>query len=208
MTIKPIKSFVEQDFDRSFYPEGEDLQKFVEQRNRRGRGWYLIFIAATIVAILALMALLYTIIRDTFGYIVVQNTVDPATLVLETETNAMLTAPNTVSSEDDAELVAGIQDNPYAIGYFGYAYYANNQDILRAVPVNGAAPSAETASSGAYPYSRPLYIYSAPEVMQAKSSVSDFINYYLANAGAVMAEVGYFPASDEAAQQAQATWLE
>ncbi len=208
MSIRPIESYVEQDFDRSFYPEGDDLQKFVDRRNRNGRIWYLIFIASTIVAIVALTALLYTIIRDSFGYIVIQNTVDPAKLVQDVEQARMLSAPNTVSSEDDTELVKGIQDNPYAIGYFGYAYYANNQDILKAVPVNGSVASAETVRTGAYPYVRPLYIYSAPEVMQAKSSVSDFVNYYLANAEAVMAEVGYFPPNQEAFQQARETWLE
>ena len=97
MSNRPIESYVEQDFDRSFYPEGDDLQKFVERRNRTGRIWYVIFIASTIVAIVALTALLYTIIRDSFGYIVVQNTVDPEQLVRDVEQARMLTAPNTVS---------------------------------------------------------------------------------------------------------------
>ena len=201
MSIKPIEDFVKDDFEQGFYPEGDELQKFVNRRNRGGQIWYIIFIASTIVAIVALSALLYTIVRDSFGYIVVQNTVDPEPVVRDVEQARMLTASNTVSSEDDTELVKGIEDNPYAISFFGHAYYVNNDDMLRAVSVNGAPPSAEAAKNGEYPYTRPLFIYSAAEVIQEKSNVADFINYYLANADQVVEEIGYFPTSDQALQQ-------
>ena len=139
---------IKEDAGAGVYPEDEELQKFIDRRNRRGWIWYVLFIAATVVAIVALSALLYTIVRDSFGYIVVQNSVDPETLVLEAERAWMLDAANTMSSEDDNELVAGIENNPYAIGFFGYAYYADNQDKLRVISVNGAPPSAETSRSG------------------------------------------------------------
>ncbi len=54
----------------------------------------------------------------------------------------MLAAPNLVSSEQDEDLVAGIIDNPNAIGFFGYAYYQNQDDGLKALAVEGVAPSA------------------------------------------------------------------
>ena len=82
-----------------------------------GTAWRFIFIAATILAILALTALLYNIINGSFGAVVTQFKVDPASLVLDLGKEQLIAAPNTVSSEDDNELVAGIEDDPYAIGF-------------------------------------------------------------------------------------------
>ncbi|MCG3211985.1 MAG: hypothetical protein FOGNACKC_05631 [Anaerolineae bacterium] len=190
------------------YPEGSDLQKFVTNRNRVAQTWLLVFIAATVVAIVALSALLYTIARDAFGYIAVQNTLNPAAVVRGVEEARMLAASNTVSSEDDNELVKGIKNDPYAIGYFGYAYYAENSDNLRLVAVNGVEPSAETAQNGEYAYTRPLYIYTTKELIAGKPQVAGFINYYLNNANQIATEVGYFPAGDEALAQAKQAWLD
>jgi phosphate transport system permease protein len=206
MTIKPIESFVEDDFPGQ-YPEDDDLHKFIRRRKNSGRIWLMIFMASTIVAIIALSALIYTIVRDSFGYIVGQNTVDPHRLVIQVEEARMLTASNTVSSEDDTELVAGIADDPYAIGYFGYAYYTNNDDKLRAVAVNGSEPSAESAENGAYPYARPLFIYSASSVMEDNPEAAGFVNFYLNNVNDVIEEIGYFPVSQEGLEQARQAWL-
>jgi phosphate transport system permease protein len=208
MGIKSAGEYVKEDFDSGFYPEDEDLQKFINRRNRWGWVWYAMFIAATVVAIVALSALLYTVVRDSFGYVVTQNEVDPEQLVLVVEEERMLNASNTVSSEDDTELVKGIEDDPHAIGYFGHSYYINNTDKLRAVSVNGAPPTEETANNGEYPYTRPLYIYSSLDVIQSKPNVSGFINYYLTNVNDVIDDVGYFSADAKAMAQAKTNWLE
>ena len=55
------------------YPEGKKLKSFVDRRNRWGLIWRVVFMASTVVAIIALMALLYNIITGSFGYVVVQN---------------------------------------------------------------------------------------------------------------------------------------
>jgi len=189
------------------YPEGKQLKSFVDKRNRWGFIWRVVFMAAVVVAIIALMALLYNIITGSFGYVVVQNKIDPAALVLGVEKTRMLTAPNTVSSEDDNELVKGIENNPNAIGFFGYAYYKDDTDKLRALTINGIEPNAQTAESGEYPGSRPLYIYSSADVIQAKPQVAGYINYYLSNVNDVIEEVGYFPLSDDTLNQAKEHWL-
>jgi phosphate transport system permease protein len=67
------------------FPEGESYQKFVHKRQSRGRIWLGLFMAATVVGIVALMALLITVINDAFGYVAVQNAADPQELVVTVE---------------------------------------------------------------------------------------------------------------------------
>lgn len=119
---------------------------------------------------------------------------------------AILDAANLQLSEDDNVLVQGVQGSPYAIGYFGYAYYQENASTLKALSVNGLAPTAETAESGEYPISRPLFIYSSAEIMQEKPQVSAFIYFYLTNVLDEILDVGYFPVSEGKAQENLDTW--
>ena len=207
MTIHSGADEIVKDEFAEFYPEGNELQKFVKNRNSRGQIWLTLFISATIIAIVALSALLYSIVRDAFGYVAIQNTINPAAVVRGVEEARLLSVPNTVSSEDDNELVDGIKDDPYAIGFFGHAYYADNSDDLRAIAVDGAQPTAEMAQSGEYYYTRPLYIYSAPEILADKPHVAGFTNFYLNHVNEVIEEIGYFPISDETLAQAKERWL-
>ena len=126
--------------------------------------------------------------------------------VFEEDPEPMLTADPQMS-EDDNVLVQGISASPYAIGFFGYAYYAENEDILQAISIEGVEPSAESVDSNTYPLARPLYIYSDCGVMNDKAQVNDFINYFLTNVNEVILEVGYFPSSDDALNQAKTSWL-
>lgn len=109
-------------------------------------------------------------------------------------------APGIQFSEDDNVLVQGVEGSPYAIAYFGYAYYQENQDLLRAVAIDGVIPSEETGTTGEYPLSRPLYIYTSASVVQAKPQVAAFVNYYLQNAnsqlGAEAGQIGYIPTNE------------
>lgn len=100
-------------------------------------------------------------------------------------------------SEDDNVLVTGVLGSPYAIGYFGFAYYQENRDTLRAIPVEGVIPTEETGTSGEYPLSRPLFIYTDGGIMQAKPQVAAFVNFYLTNVASELGtgadQVGYIP---------------
>jgi len=116
---------------------------------------------------------------------------------------AILEAPSAQFSENDNVLVEGVQASPYAIGYFGYAYYAENEDVVRILSVDGIQPTEETAENGDYPLSRPLFIYSAQSVFDEKPQVADFISYYLTYVNDEVIEVGYFPASVEALNEAK-----
>lgn len=109
------------------------------------------------------------------------------------------------ASEDDNVLVQGVSTDKYGLGFFGLAYYEENQDKLRLVPVkNGdnepVKPSLETVSNGNYsPLSRPLFIYVSKKAAQ-KESVQQFVNFYLDNAPELSKQIGYVPMPDSAYQ--------
>jgi phosphate transport system substrate-binding protein len=121
---------------------------------------------------------------------------------------AILTSTNIQFSEDDNVLVQGVAGSPYAIGFFGYAYAQENPDIIRPISLEGITISPDTAESGEYPMARPLFIYSDAGIMQSKPQVADYINYFLTYVNDVILDVGYFPASVEAIDQAKQAWLD
>lgn len=121
---------------------------------------------------------------------------------------AILAAKNLQMSEDDNVLVQGVEGSPYAIGFFGYAYFKENADLLNVLSVNGIAPTEETAENNTYPISRPMFIYTTAEIMQDKPQVAAFIYFYLTNVNNEILDVGYFPASDAVLQAGLASWTE
>ncbi len=120
----------------------------------------------------------------------------------------LLNTKNLQASEDDNVLVQGVEGDPYAIGYFGFAYYQQQKEKLTAISINDIAPSFETAESGKYLLSRPLFIFSDAAILKAKPQVAGFISYYLTNVDKVIEKVGYFPASDEALNGAKQALLD
>ncbi len=144
----------------------------------------------------------------TFDFFVETVVQKPRKLATLDEAKALvLAATNLQTSEDDNVLVQGVEGSPYAIGYFGYAYYQHNEDRLKAVSVNGIAPSLATAEDASYPLSRPLFLYSDAKIMQEKPQVAGYINYFLTNVNEWIADVGYFPASQERMQSTYQNWL-
>jgi phosphate transport system substrate-binding protein len=144
---------------------------------------------------------------DYFVEAVMASIDDEATEDVNEGEDGILESAGTQFSEDDNVLVQGVQGSPYAIGYFGYAYYQENASTLKALSVNGIAPNAETAESGEYPISRPLFIYSSTEIMQEKPQVSSFIYFYITNVTNEILDVGYFPVSEAQAQENLDAWM-
>ncbi len=114
-------------------------------------------------------------------------------------------------SEDDNVLVQGVSGNVGGMAYFGYAYYAENKDKLRAIPISAkpgsvaVMPSPEAVKDGTYqPLSRPIFIYVNATAAAFKPEVKAFVNFYLDNAPKLVAEVKYvpLPSSDYAAVKA------
>jgi len=120
---------------------------------------------------------------------------------------ALLAAGNLQLSEDDNVLVQGVEGDRYAIGYFGFAYYVENEGKLAAVAIESVAPSAESVDAGEYPLARPLFIYSDAKIMVEKPQVAQFVSFYLANVNDVIGPVGYFPAPADALTAAIEAWL-
>lgn len=119
------------------------------------------------------------------------------------------------SSEDDNILVLGIARDKYAIGFFGFAYFHENQDKLAAVAIDdgddsngkGAiAPSVETVNDGTYvPFARPVFINVNANAAKEKPAVKAFLDYYLSEGGALAEDVGYIALPEEMYQAAQKT---
>lgn len=110
-------------------------------------------------------------------------------------------------SEDDNVLVQGVSQETNALGYFGYAYFRESADALKAVEIekdqNGkgepvaesggcVGPTDATINDGSYPLSRPLFLYVSTEAL-ARPEVRGFVEFYLLNAPELVGDVGYVP---------------
>ncbi|MCU9595468.1 PstS family phosphate ABC transporter substrate-binding protein [Caldibacillus thermolactis] len=111
-------------------------------------------------------------------------------------------------SEDDNVLVTGVAGDKNAIGYFGYAYYAENTDKLKVVPIvnpetdEAVKPTNDTIQSNEYaPLSRPLFIYVNNEKVKDEA-IYNFVKYTLENAGELATDVGYVNLPKERYDQA------
>lgn len=114
-------------------------------------------------------------------------------------------------SEDDNVLVQGIAGDENALGFFGLAYYEANQDKLKLVAIDGGdgcvLPTTETVNNGTYqPLSRPIFIYVNRARIDEKPEIDSFIDFYLANAAKLSAEVGYIALPQEIYTAAQARY--
>jgi phosphate transport system substrate-binding protein len=107
------------------------------------------------------------------------------------------------ASEDDNVLVQGVSRDVNGLGYFGYAYYVENKDKLKAVPIvnekgQPVEPSMEAVLKGSYtPLARPIFIYVNAKGL-GKPEVKEFVEYYLKNGAALAKEVKYVPLPDSA----------
>jgi phosphate transport system substrate-binding protein len=106
------------------------------------------------------------------------------------------------ASEDDNVLVQGVAGTEGATGYFGYSYYEQNQDSLKALAIDDGSgciePSAETAQAGEYtPLARPLFIYVNNAKYNDNEAVSTFVDFYIENLATIAEEALFIPLSDE-----------
>ena len=116
--------------------------------------------------------------------------------------------PDFTASEDDNMLVQGVAGDTNSLGFFGYAYYYENQDKLKVVPIDGGdgpvAPEERTINDGTYqPLSRPIFIYVRKSSLD-RAEIDEFVKFYLENAADLVGEVGYVALPDEAYRLAMA----
>jgi phosphate transport system substrate-binding protein len=116
------------------------------------------------------------------------------------------------SSEDDNVIVQGVSKDEGALGFFGFAYYEGNKNLLKLVAVddlndaNGKGPilpSPQTVRDGTYqPLSRPLFIYVSKAALD-QPAIKSFVNYYLTTGPQLLPEVGYIALPERAYELAQ-----
>ncbi len=108
---------------------------------------------------------------------------------------AKASRPDYTASEDDNTLVTGVSRDKGGLGYFGYAYYAENTKKLAAASIDNGngpvAPSEKSVEDGSYqPLSRPIFIYVSEKALQ-KPEVKEFVDFYMKNAPQLVKEVKY-----------------
>ena len=106
------------------------------------------------------------------------------------------------ASEDDNVLVEGVANTAGAMGYFGYTYYEENSDKLKALEIDSGGgcvgPSAETAQDGSYtPLSRPLFVYVANAAYADKPQVAGYVGYYVDNLEEIVTEAQFVPLNEQ-----------
>ncbi|MEQ9407195.1 MAG: PstS family phosphate ABC transporter substrate-binding protein [Fuerstiella sp.] len=115
------------------------------------------------------------------------------------------------ASANDNDLVLGVTEDKYALGYFGYAYYLENENRLRAVsvsptddPADAVAPTVENIESGKYtPLSRPLFIYVRKSSLE-RPEVAAFVSYYIGDGAGAVTDAGYVQLNDDEKSKARA----
>jgi phosphate transport system substrate-binding protein len=128
--------------------------------------------------------------------------------VFDEDEAPILGASNLQLSEDDNVLVTGITGSPYAIGFFGYAYYAENKDVLKVLSIEGVEPIKANVDNNSYPLARPLFMYSDATILAEKPQVAAFLNFVLTYVNEEIVDVGYFPAAEADLDGAMQAWLE
>ncbi len=127
--------------------------------------------------------------------------------VFDKDKKPILSASNTQLSEDDNVLVRGVEGDKYAIGFFGFAYYAENSEKLNVLNIEGVEPGSATVDNATYPLARPIFMYCSANIMQEKPQVAAFIAYYLSYVNEEIGDVGYFPAAKAELNKAKKNWM-
>ena len=131
--------------------------------------------------------------------------------VFDADQDPILAAGNTQLSEDDNVLVRGISGDgcdpsnastTCAVGFFGYAYYAENSDRVSVLNIGGVEPTTDSVNANTYPLARPLFMYSTASIIAEKPQVEAFLSFVLEFVNEEIGEVGYFPAPDSVLQAA------
>ena len=128
--------------------------------------------------------------------------------VFDKAAEPLLESANLQLSENDNILVQGIEGSPFAIGFFGYAYYADAGDALKILNIEGIEATTANVDNGSYRLARPLFMYSDAGILRDKPQVAAWLAYLLNNAREGMLGVGYFEAPVAAIDAGKRAWLD
>jgi phosphate transport system substrate-binding protein len=122
------------------------------------------------------------------------------------------TRPDYQSSPNDNVIIEGIAGTPTSFGWVGFSFYINNQDVVKALEVDGGdgcvAPTEETIADGSYPVSRTLYIYPNLDKVAENPALQAFVDFYMTDAGLVesVAAGGYVNLPADQIDETRSTW--
>lgn len=111
-----------------------------------------------------------------------------------------------IKAEKNADtnvIVKSVQDNKAGIGFFGYNFFQENKDNLKAVKIQkegkgeGVEATEETVKDGSYPLSRPLFIYAKNDSLKKNEAFKAFMKFTLEKAKDASKEAGYVPLEDK-----------
>ena len=124
------------------------------------------------------------------------------------------TRPDYQASANDNVIIDGIAGSDSSFGYVGFSFYEQNQDVVKAIEIDGGdgcvAPSFDTISDGSYPLSRSLFIYVNNQKAAESEALQAYVDFYLSDDGLVTAveEVAYVVLPDDRIEQTRSTWDE
>ena len=169
------QDYIANKVEADLFPQGEEANKNVVRRRRKGSLWRGGFFGSTIVTIVILSILLLKILNDTSGLVAEESEIPERELLLTFGEAQVIGAPNIVlASEQDLELAAGVAEDPNGLGFVPWSAYLSQADNVRLLAVDGVQPGADTVESGAYPFTRPLYLYAASSVLEQKPRLPHF----------------------------------
>ena len=115
--------------------------------------------------------------------------------------------PGMQLDDDINRLAKSVNKSNFAIGYFGYAFYAANRARLRVVTFEGVMANDKTVPANQYAMSRPLFLITSAKLLKEKPQVAMFVNYYLANVSKLATSAGYFLEPDKLLSDAKSAYL-
>jgi phosphate transport system substrate-binding protein len=135
-------------------------------------------------------------------------TFDYFTEAINGEEGEQTTSYNNVG-EDDNATVTGVSGSKGGIGYFGFSFFEENQNNLKAAQISEedggdcVTPSPETAQDGSYkPLGRQLFIYPSDKALE-KEAVQAFVKFYIEENDQIAERAGFIPLTDEQKEEAQ-----
>jgi phosphate transport system substrate-binding protein len=136
-------------------------------------------------------------------------TFDYFTEAINGEEGAQRSKNVNIVGENDNATVTGVSGSPGGVGYFGYSYFNENRDKLKAMEIENpdtgecVEPAPETTQAGEYaPLGRQLYIYPSAAALE-KPEVLEFVNFYLENVNDVTAQAGFIALTEEQLTESQ-----
>lgn len=146
---------------------------------------------------------------DSFGEIVLEDTAYEDRGIKE---DAAVIRPDYQSSADDNVIIQGVQGSSSSLGWVGFAYYEENADSVRAIPIaeegdDCIEPTVETIGDGSYPIARDLYVYVNAANAEDNPALEAFIDHYLSEEGlAAVAQTGYVDLPEKEIQATADAW--